>query len=168
MTKINLLATKNYEYMKNKIAYILTAIVVLLVTVCEWKDVRMPYLYKSSVSFLAETKKYANTDCLYIFDRPWKSFVSYKDVSNYRSVTFLQDKKLDRLRQLDIANEKKLIVIQTKDNKDVLEKIMSEYPQLSQYKLVGKFVYKTYYLYGDEHKTDENEVMQTITTTKKL
>ena len=139
------------KVIKNKISYVILAAALLTLVVHAYQIASWTYLYKKSVPFLSETKKYGDTDCLYVATDRWKMDHPFKEIKNYRSFTFISEDHLDDLKQLVIAKQKKLIVLIIDDNQMVLKKIMSKYPQLTHYQKLGSFGYTTtYYLYGNK------------------
>ena len=149
---LSMASTIVLKVIKNKASHVIIVAILLTLVIREYQIFPYHFLYKSSVPFLSRTKKYGDTDCLYV-SISWKIQRSFQEVRNYRSVTFIDRVHLDDLKKLDIANQRKLVVsIPNEDNhRAVLKKVMSEYPQLTRYRRLGSFSWTTsYYLFGDK------------------
>lgn len=110
-----------------------------------------PYLYKSSESLLEKAAEYSNTDCVYIYDAAWKTNPSFKELLNYQSVIFVNEKNIDLLDSLEIRENQELIVYIINSREDTLNVIFEKMPNLSDYKEFGEYGYaKSYYLYANE------------------
>ena len=128
--------------------YIL-AVVVSVMTVNGWKSMEWEYLYKPSAAFLDTASSYAEVDCIYVYDKPWKTNPAYYEVSNYHSVTFFTIEHLAMLSDSESSSRYRLLVAVTGDDEVILNRIMDLCPELNTYEYLGGYGYSnTYYLYG--------------------
>lgn len=118
-----------------------------------WKSVEWRYLYKSSEAYIEKTENYSDVECIMIYDMLYKTHMSYLEVANYKSVTFLHTDSSYWLADMDIANNEELVVVLINEGEAKLSEILEMCPNLDSYEKIGGFGYGTsYYLY----KTEEN------------
>lgn len=128
--------------------YILTTVLTVM-TVNGWKNMEWEYLYKSSAAFLDTATSYADVDCIYVYDKPWKTNPAYYEISKYHSVTFFTMEHLDMLGDSEISSRYRLLVAVTGNDEAILNQIMDLCPELNVYEYLGGYGYSnTYYLYG--------------------
>lgn len=129
--------------------YIL-AVMMTVMTVNGWKNMEWEYLYQSSAAFLDTAASYADVDCIYVYDKPWKTNPAYYEVAKYHSVTFFTMDHLDMLGGSELSSSYRLLVAVTGDDEAVLNQIMALCPELNTYEHLGGYGYSnTYYLYGE-------------------
>ena len=111
--------------------------VLSFIVINEYKSTWGKYLYRKEEHFLQNAKNYKDVDSLFVFDHIWKTVVIYNEIQSYRSITFIHKSSLENLQNLEIANQKELVVLVVDDNQEIIKKIMSAYPQLSKCKKIG-------------------------------
>lgn len=135
------------RFMKEQYRYML-ALVLVIVLVSGWKKGAWTYLYQSSEALLETAAEYSDTDCIYVYDSGWKINPSYKEVSNYNSVTFYQPSNLQMLSLSDLSMRYELIVVIMEDIEGTVDEIMNLCPYLNAYEYMGSYGYTdTYHLY---------------------
>ena len=150
MLVLNMMMYVIFKVVRNKIIYICIAMVLSFIVINEYKSTWGKYLYRKEEHFLQNAKNYKDVDSLFVFDHIWKTVVIYNEIQSYRSITFIHKSSLENLQNLEIANQKELVVLVVDDNQEIIKKIMSAYPQLSKYKKIGNYIYSSsYYLYAD-------------------
>ena len=94
----------------------------------------MEYLYIDEAPYLQMAEDYSDYDCLYIYQYPYDLMTSYREVTKYHSVTFLQADQLDQLKDLEIREDKKLIVrtVDIGDWRNVMNEVLKAYPQYTR------------------------------------
>lgn len=139
---IHMLERRQYVY--------LFSILMVIMNVNSWRNINWQYLYKDSEALIENASDYSNVDCLYIYDATWKLNSSYYEVSKYHSVTFVKNDKLDLLTNLGGIEQKyHLIVMTTGEDEEILEDIISVFPELDTYDYLGGYAYSnTYYVHS--------------------
>ena len=130
--------------------YIYFLVVIMTVmTVNGWKNMEWEYLYQSSAAFLDTAASYADVDCIYVYDKSWKTNTAYYEIAKYHSVTFFTMDHLDMLGDSELSSGYRLLVAVTGDDEAVLNQIIDLCPALNAYEHLGGYGYSnTYYLYG--------------------
>ena len=83
----------------------------------------------------------------------YKAQMSFKEIENYKSVTFLSEETIYLLPELNYRDNSDLVVILINTNPDILSRIQELYPKLSQCEVMGGFGYGTsYHLYSAEEE----------------
>jgi len=143
-----LLIFKNFCKGRNYFV-ICSILLLIMITVSGNIKADWQYLYLDSKEYLEECKKYAEEDCLFIHDGcQWKAGPAYKEISNFKSVTFISE--LKQIQHKEFEDNDCLVVMIVDEDEKFLQDIMQKYPQLNKYKYIGKFGYtKTYYLSND-------------------
>lgn len=122
----------------------------LLVTVTSLQSLRntnFTYLYRQSNTFLEKTSAYADVDCLCIYDQSYRVQASYKELSQYKSITFLSVNDLDRLSELSVSSNDKLVVTICGTDKNYVQRVLSDCSNLNKSKHLGSYSYSnSYYL----------------------
>ena len=122
-----------------------------IITVNGWKMSEWEYLYRDSKTLLDTASAYADVDCVFVYDRPWKINPSYYETSRYHSVTFFTPEDLKQLYGSDLSSRYHLIVMITDDEEEILTQLMEICPDLNTYMYLGGYGYtNTYYLYGEQ------------------
>ena len=126
------------------------AIVLLsVILVNSWNGIGWPYLYRTSLAFLNETSSYGDSDCLYVYSERYQTLPSFREVSAYKSVTFLDEENFFMLPTLDIALNDRLIVKVTDNDQAILNEVIATYPHLNSCYAIGSDKYSTtYYVYS--------------------
>lgn len=131
---------------KREILFLLV-IVVSIVVVNGLRAAEWTYLYKSSNKLLESSKKYADVDCVYIYEEKYRAQPSFLEVKNYKSVTFVNQDNHDLLDEISNTSHNSLIVCLPKDKQELLKEVQELYPSLTKAKELGKYGYSiTYYL----------------------
>ncbi len=105
------------------------------------------YLYRYTIPGLEESKKYSDVDCLIVYNQIWRTNVSFMELKNYKSATFISEKMIDTLKTSDLAAQKKLILMLPNSSPDLLNIIHDNYLNFTDSKTIIKFKYNTsYYL----------------------
>ena len=135
------------RFMKEQYRYMLVLVVVIAL-VSGWKKGVWTYLYRSSEALLETAAEYSDTDCIYVYDAGLQIIPSYKEVSNYHSVTFYQPSNLQMLSLSDLSMRYELIVVAEGDIEGAVDEVMDLCPYLNAYEYLGSYGYAdTYYLH---------------------
>ena len=135
------------KIMKAQYMYMLVWILVII-TVVGWKDGTLDYLCKSTEPLLASAAKHSYADCVYVYDDNYRINASYKEVSNYNSVTFYKLNDLDMLSTSDLSTRYELVLTTMLEDEEVLDRVLELCPYLNAYDYLGRWGYTdTYCLY---------------------
>lgn len=135
------------RFMRDQYRYMFALLLVIAI-VSGWKKGEWTYLYRTSEPLLQAAAGYSDMDCVYVYDSDWKINPSYKEVSNYHSVTFYHPSDLQQLSSSDISTRYELIVVTVEDFEGVVDQVLEICPYLNAYEYLGSYGYAdTYHLY---------------------
>ncbi|MBP3918124.1 MAG: hypothetical protein J6I50_02995 [Clostridia bacterium] len=133
-----------------KAALPVLAAVLTLVSVRAWEESGVQFLYREDAAYLAACEAYADVDCLYVYDKDWKTQSDFLEVQQYDTVTFLHVSHLHRLQGMNLTGRDRMIVMLTQDTEEVRNTLERFYPEYT-WKALGKTDYAmTYYIYKEE------------------
>ena len=120
----------------------------VIVSLIPWRQ-NWNYLYRHSGHFLEQTTNYVDRDALFVVEYAYEMGTAFYEAGNYRSMTFLTTRDLDRLEQLELSAENGLILILGNgcDTEMVVERIGSTWESLQSVQELGGYSStKTLYL----------------------
>ena len=120
----------------------------VIVSLIPWRQ-NWNYLYRHSGHFLEQTANYVDRDALFVVEYAYEMGTAFYEAGNYRSMTFLTTRDLDRLEQLELSAENGLILILGNgcDTEMVVERIGSTWESLQSVQELGGYSStKTLYL----------------------
>lgn len=88
----------------------LFCIVLLGGTLFHWKD-NWNYLYRSTGSFLQTAGQYSDRDALCVFEYAFELPTIFYEAQNYKSITFVSTRDLDKLDDLELPVDNGMILI---------------------------------------------------------
>lgn len=126
------------------------AAVCVLLSAANYKNCCKVYQYESTQPLLEFAQQSGSRDCLYLIDGVAFHYMpSFKEVSCYGSVTFVNYNNPGFLWSVDYSGNDELVVLVAQDNPDALQQVLDEYPQFTVCDKIGRFGYAaTYYLHG--------------------
>ena len=122
---------------RQKLAAVILAVTLFLTVVSSYFNRTerryFEYLYPEAKVYLSTAAEYQNCNCLFIYHWTYEVMTSYKELSQYRSVTFLRDTELDQLDDLAVAKDKELIVrtVNIQDWYETTGVVMEHYSQFT-------------------------------------
>ena len=127
------------------------AILLSIFIINGWNEYDGKFLYSDSKQLLNDASEYSNLDCIVIYDgNKWKLGMSFYELSQYNSVTFIRENQIDFLTNLDLDITSEIIVTTIGNNEDILEKMIENSPLLNQYEKLGGYGYTTTWrIYSD-------------------
>lgn len=122
----------------------LFCIVLLGGTLFHWKD-NWNYLYRSTGTFLQTTAQYGDQDALCVFEYAFELPTIFCEAQNYKSITFVSTRDLDKLDNLDLAADNGMILILGHgcEAEPVSDAINARWPQLVNSTELGTYASTT-------------------------
>lgn len=92
------------------------------------------YLYRDYPAKEKIAKQYEDYNCLCVYRYYHQRMFLYEEAKNYKSITFLKSTELDKLDDLDIKNDEKLILVEIDEQPgdNVLLKISKSFKHISK------------------------------------
>lgn len=131
------------------ICFVITAMILNGVGSINWQ-----FLFEGSVDLLDKAAKYSDQNCISIYDEEWKEMSSFYELRNYKSVTFIQQKNINRIVQYDeLFGDSFILTVIGGNDEQIIGLIQDYCPYLTQYEKLGSYEYSTTYrIYVDEGK----------------
>lgn len=132
-------------------AYYLYGMIFLTMIICVngLRNTQWTNLNLSSKPLIDAAREHSATDCLFIYEKMWRIFPAYCEVSEYHSVTFLREENLELLSSMDLSSRYELIVVVDGEDTELVNRILDLCPYLDVYEHLGKYRYtNSYYLHG--------------------
>ena len=137
------------KYFGNIVRKFYLGVISAAIIVNGWHAVEWKYLYVDSQNLTEETKNYADVDCVVLYGMVNQALMSYLEIANYKSVTFLDAELYQDIEDIEISRNDKLMVILMNKKEDMISEILEICPYLDKYEKIGEFGYgHTYYLYS--------------------
>lgn len=124
------------------------AVIMAIMIVNSWKNADWEYLYKSTGKLLNIASAYEGVDCICVYEKIWEILPAYYEASRYHSVTFFTAADLDMLDESGLSSRYQLIVMTTRDDDKLLERVMGLCPDIEESEYLGGYAYtNTYFLH---------------------
>lgn len=126
----------------------LFCIVLLGGTLLHWKD-NWNYLYRSTGSFLQTAGQYSDRDALCVFEYAYELPTIFCEAQNYKSITFVSTRDLDKLDDLELPVDNGMLLILGHgcEEEPVYSAIGNKWSQLTNSTELGSYASTTtYYL----------------------
>lgn len=110
-----------------------------------WQKAEWEYLYRHTADYLVLAGNYGDYDLLCLYHARYQVPTFYREMLNYKSVTFLWDGKIQGIEDLPIANSDKVLVKVISEHNDghFLKEAMDQFPQFTQYKDLFNYWFST-------------------------
>lgn len=138
------------EKLDKKKHYFFLSVLTGIMIVNSWKVCGWAYLYKNSPAMMEKAAEYQDVNDICIYESAWKSYPSFYELSQYKSITFYHKDNLDAFNSFSGRNDSSLIVtIENSFNAEsILNKILGACPMLDSYEKIATYGYmSSYYLY---------------------
>lgn len=130
--------------------YMISGIVLsVLLVLCGWYKAEWKYLYLDYSNILAEVEKHEKDDCIVIYSQKWQLPSIYTEISNYKSVTFVNEEDFDELLQSEILTQDELVVslLGFEEPESYLNKINMVLGEEFEVSEIGTYFYGTSYCF---------------------
>lgn len=126
-------------FTKRHVSMALAAVLVVFLAVPlagSFQKMEWEYLYREAAEYLSIAENYKDYDVLCIYHARWQVPTCYREMLNYRSVTFLWDGKIQGVSDLPLANSDHVLVRVISEHNDghFLKEAMDQLPQYPNYK----------------------------------
>jgi hypothetical protein len=129
--------------------YIIVCGVFAIITINSWKSENWIYLFQSAETYHNDVQCYSGLDCIYIYSRIDCAYADYKELSIYKSVTFVPEDRIDMITSLEVASSDQIMVRINGDEDTLLSQVIEMCPSLNYYTKIGSIQYgSTYYVYN--------------------
>lgn len=116
-----------------------------------WKSYTWPEQYKEAADAVKTAKQYGiNNECIYVFNRVWRSMPSYQEFIQYQEMTFIPESNLELLNQSEYTEYDSVVVYFDKNVGDeqieaILNDIIMRNPGLTGYDELYEYSYNVAY-----------------------
>ena len=109
-----------------------------------WKD-NWNYLYRSTGSFLQTAEQYSDRDALCVFEYAFEIPTTFCEAQNYKSITFVSTRDLEKLDELNLSTDNGMILILGHgcEEETVYSAINTKWSQLTNSEEVGSYASTT-------------------------
>jgi len=124
--------------------------VTVVMTAMTFGSCQKGYLYKDTQPLLDFAQQNSHLDCLYLYDGTrFRMMPSFMEVSNYKSVTFVDYRNEGFLWSVDYSTNSEMVLTVVGADQNAIDEVLGEYSQFTHCDEIGDFGYATtYHLHG--------------------